>query len=137
MSRKQRHLTLIGGGVSMLAVAVALMLNALRDSIVFFNSPSDVIDKHVRRERACLADWSAFRSVIRACCRILFRECQRVVAEGALDSSGTFKAHSILASMTNLCAQRGCHALKSAGHQRDDYLRATGGHVGYRSKDND
>ena len=28
-------------------IAVALMLNAFRDSIVFFNSPSDVVEKHV------------------------------------------------------------------------------------------
>jgi len=47
MTRKQRRLVLIGSGVGVLAVAVALMLNALRDSIVFFNSPSDVMEKHV------------------------------------------------------------------------------------------
>src|SRR5208282_1184887 len=47
MTRKQRRLVLIGAGLSVLAVAVALMLNALRDSIVFFNSPSDVAEKHV------------------------------------------------------------------------------------------
>src|SRR5437763_14527872 len=47
MTRRQRRLVLIGGGVGVLAVAVALMLNALRDSIVFFNSPSDVMEKHV------------------------------------------------------------------------------------------
>jgi CcmE len=35
-------------GMGVLAVAIALMLNALRDSIVFFNSPSDVIEKQVR-----------------------------------------------------------------------------------------
>jgi cytochrome c-type biogenesis protein CcmE len=33
--------------MAVLAVAVALMLNALRDSIVFFNSPSDVVERHV------------------------------------------------------------------------------------------
>src|SRR5262249_53087286 len=47
MSRKQRRLFLIGSGMTVLAIAVALMLNALRDSIVFFNSPSDVVEKHV------------------------------------------------------------------------------------------
>jgi cytochrome c-type biogenesis protein CcmE len=47
MTRKQRRLVLIGSGVGMLAIAVALMLNAFRDSIVFFNSPSDVAEKHV------------------------------------------------------------------------------------------
>ncbi len=47
MTRKQRRLTLIGGSLAVLAIAVALMLNAFRDSIVFFNSPSDVVEKHV------------------------------------------------------------------------------------------
>ena len=47
MTRKQRRLILIGTGLGVLAVAVALMLSALRDSIVFFNSPSDVVAKHV------------------------------------------------------------------------------------------
>jgi hypothetical protein len=35
MPRKQRRLVLIGNGMAVLAIAVALMLNALRDSIVF------------------------------------------------------------------------------------------------------
>src|SRR3974377_1899278 len=47
MTRKQRRLVVVGSGVAVLAIAVALMLNALRDSIVFFNSPSDVVDKQV------------------------------------------------------------------------------------------
>src|SRR6202162_3394276 len=47
MTRKQRRLVLIGGGLGVLAVAVALMLNAFRDAIVFFNSPSDVVEKDV------------------------------------------------------------------------------------------
>jgi hypothetical protein len=47
MTRKQRRLVLIGSAMAVLAVAVALMLNALRGSIVFFNSPSDVVEKHV------------------------------------------------------------------------------------------
>src|SRR4029077_4839693 len=47
MTRKQRRLVLIGAGLGVLAVAVALMLNAFRDSIVFFNSPSDVAEKQI------------------------------------------------------------------------------------------
>ena len=37
MTRKQRRLTMIGGSLVVLAVAAALVLNAMRDSIVFFN----------------------------------------------------------------------------------------------------
>src|SRR6202035_5510058 len=47
MTRKQRRLLLIGAGLGVLAVAVALMLNAFRDSIVFFSSPTDIVEKHV------------------------------------------------------------------------------------------
>src|SRR5260370_24114430 len=47
MTRKQRRLVLIGAGLGVLAVAVALMLNAFRDSIVFFSSPSDIAEKHI------------------------------------------------------------------------------------------
>ena len=47
MTRKQRRLVLIGAGLGVLAVAVALMLNAFRGSIAFFNSPSDIAEKHL------------------------------------------------------------------------------------------
>ena len=48
MTRKQRRLILIGAGAVVLAVAATLVLTALRDSIVFFNSPTDVIEKKVQ-----------------------------------------------------------------------------------------
>ena len=47
MTRKQRRLALIGSGLGVLALAAALVLFALKDSIVFFNSPTDVVEKHV------------------------------------------------------------------------------------------
>src|SRR3954453_23227306 len=47
MTRKQRRLTLIGAGLGVLALAAALVLFALKDAIVFFNSPTDVVEKHV------------------------------------------------------------------------------------------
>ena len=47
MTRKQRRLTLIGGSLGVLALAAVLVLSALKDSIVFFNSPTDVVEKHV------------------------------------------------------------------------------------------
>src|ERR1700761_7143349 len=47
MTRKQRRLVLIGCSLGVLAVAVALMLNAFRDSIVFFSSPSDVAERQI------------------------------------------------------------------------------------------
>src|SRR5262249_35925281 len=47
MTRKKRRLVLIGSALTVLAVAVALVLTALEDSIVFFNSPTDVAEKHI------------------------------------------------------------------------------------------
>ena len=44
MTRKQRRLTLIGLAGVVLAVAAGLILYALSDRIVFFNSPTDVAD---------------------------------------------------------------------------------------------
>ena len=48
MTRRQRRLALIGAALGVLALAVALVLGALRDSIVFFNSPTDVVEKQVK-----------------------------------------------------------------------------------------
>ena len=47
MTRKQRRLVLIGSALAVLAVAVGLVLVALKDSIVFFNSPTDVVEKQI------------------------------------------------------------------------------------------
>ena len=47
MTRKQRRLAMIAGGVGVLAVAVLLVLFAMKDSIVFFNSPTDVAESLV------------------------------------------------------------------------------------------
>src|SRR5258705_5094067 len=47
MTRKQRRLTIIGGSLAVLAVAAALVLNAMRDSIVFFSTPAMVAEKRI------------------------------------------------------------------------------------------
>ena len=44
MTRKQRRLILIGSSLGVLAFAVALILGSLRESIVFFNSPTDIAE---------------------------------------------------------------------------------------------
>src|SRR5690606_32149409 len=45
MTRKQRRLTLIASAGAVLAVAAGLILYALNDQIVFFQSPSDIVAK--------------------------------------------------------------------------------------------
>ena len=150
MTRKQRRLVLIGSGIAVLAIAVVLMLNALRDSIVFFNSPSDVVEKHVPAgTRIRLGGLVKNGSVVRGnnlsvrfevtdgkniipvsyqgALPDLFREGQGVVAEGALDAGGTFKADSILAKHDETYMPKEvADALKRSGHWKDDYGRQAG-----------
>jgi cytochrome c-type biogenesis protein CcmE len=47
MTRKQRRGVLIGTCLAVLGLAVGLVLFALRDSIVFFYTPSEVAEKHL------------------------------------------------------------------------------------------
>src|ERR1700745_3426658 len=48
MTRKQRRFSLIGVALAVVALAVALVLNALKDSIVFFNSPTELAEKNIK-----------------------------------------------------------------------------------------
>ena len=147
MTRKQRRLVLIGSGLGVLAIAIALMLNAFRDSIVFFNSPSDIEAKHVAagtrirlgglvkngslfhgndlKVRFTVTDGSrevpvTYQGVLPD----LFREGQGVVAEGALDGAGQFNADTILAKHDETYMPKEvADALKKSGHWKDDYTR--------------
>ena len=47
MTRKQRRGVLIGSGVAILTVAAILVMFALKDSVVFFHTPSDVTEKNI------------------------------------------------------------------------------------------
>lgn len=119
MTRKQKRGVLIGGGVATLAVALILVLFALKDSVVFFHTPSDIAEKGVPSgQRIRLGGLVESGSVVREGTTIkfkvtdtlkeipvtftgvlpdLFREGQGVVAEGVLDGDGGFKADSVLA----------------------------------------
>ena len=145
MTRKQRRLTMIGGSLAVLAVAAALVLNAMRDSIVFFSTPSMVAEKHVQAGKRfrlgglvqpgslvrgdnlavtfTVADGSASLPVAyQGILPDLFREGQGVVAEGALDGSGVFKADTVLAKHDETYMPRDvADALKRQGHWKDDY----------------
>jgi cytochrome c-type biogenesis protein CcmE len=145
MTRKRRRLILIGGGLGVLAVAVALVLSALRGSIVFFNSPSDVAEKHVAPgARIRLGGLVKTGSLVRddnlkirfevtdgkselpvsyqGVLPDLFREGQGVVAEGALDGAGVFNADTILAKHDETYMPKEvADALKRSGHWKDDY----------------
>ncbi len=145
MTRKQRRLTILGGSLAVLALAAALVLNAMRNSIVFFSTPSMVADKHIQPGRRFrlgglveagslirgdnlavsfeVADGSARLPVTyKGILPDLFREGQGVVAEGALDSSGVFRADTVLAKHDETYMPRDvADALKKQGHWKDDY----------------
>jgi cytochrome c-type biogenesis protein CcmE len=140
MTRKQRRFGMIAGGV-----AVLLVLFALRDSIVFFNSPTDVMEKHVApgariRLGGLVASGSVThgdnlairfevtdgnRSIPVTYSGILpdlFREGQGVVAEGTLDRAGVFEADNILAKHDETYMPKEvADALKKQGHWKDEY----------------
>jgi cytochrome c-type biogenesis protein CcmE len=158
MTRKQRRLVLIGCSLGVLAVAVALMLNAFRDSIVFFNSPSDVVQKHIApgtrfrlgglvkagslvrgdslKIRFDVTDGGREVSVAyQGALPDLFREGQGVVAEGALDGAGVFEADTILAKHDETYMPKEvADALKKSGHWKDDYAQRAARPVGGAGK---
>jgi cytochrome c-type biogenesis protein CcmE len=140
MTRKQRRLALIGSGLGVLGLAAALVLFALKDSIVFFNSPSDVVEKHVAPgSRIRLGGLVKPGTLVRGDNLLvkfevtdgnksvpvsytgilpdLFREGQGVVTEGALDGFGHFKADSVLAKHDETYMPKEvADALKKQGH---------------------
>src|SRR6476661_6012454 len=120
MTRKKRRLVLIGSALTVLAVAVALVLTALKDSIVFFNSPTDVAEKHIAtgarirlgglvkegsvqrgdnmQVRFDVTDGkNTIRVAYQGLLPDLFREGQGVVSGWALDGGGTFNGDSVMA----------------------------------------
>jgi cytochrome c-type biogenesis protein CcmE len=145
MTRRQRRLSLIGSALAVLALAVVLVLGALKDSIVFFNSPTDVVEKHVApgtriRIGGLVKEGSVWRGeslavrfevtdgrstvpvAYQGLLPDLFREGQGVVAEGALDPTGTFRADSVLAKHDETYMPKEvADALKKQGHWKDDY----------------
>jgi cytochrome c-type biogenesis protein CcmE len=140
MTRRQRRLLLIGVGGSVLAIAVALVLTALKDSIVFFNSPTDVVEKHVApgtrirlgglvkpgslarganlAVRFAVTDGNKEIAVAYSgALPDLFREGQGIVAEGAIDGAGVFEADTVLAKHDETYMPREvADALKKQGH---------------------
>ena len=147
MTRKQRRLTLIGGALGVLAVSVGLVLFALQDSIVFFNSPTDLLQKHIgagqrMRIGGLVKEGSVARGAglavsfeltdgastipvsYQGLLPDLFREGQGVVAEGALDGHGTFRADSVLAKHDETYMPKEvADALKKHGHWKEDYKK--------------
>jgi cytochrome c-type biogenesis protein CcmE len=151
MTRKQRRLVLVGTSLSVLAVAAALVLGALRDSIVFFNSPTDVAEKHiapgvrmrigglvkpgsVQRGDNLLVRFAVTDGKTDIAVRYqgivpdLFREGQGVVAEGRLEAGGAFVADTVLAKHDERYMPREVvDALKKTGRWQEGEGKNSGG----------
>ena len=142
-SRKQKRLAVIAGLAVVIALATTLVLVALRDQIVFFYSPSDVIARQVSagtpiRLGGLVKDGSWVRdgqdnsfvvtdNVNEITARYtgilpdLFREGQGVVAEGSLGPDGQFVAINVLAKHDeNYVPKEVVEALKASGEWRPE-----------------
>ena len=140
MKRKQRRLAFVVAGMVALGAAVALVLSAFEESLVFFYTPSDLAAKNVpegRRMRigGLVEDGSLERSgdgltitfritdlsaalpvTYKGLLPDLFREGQGVVAEGFTAADGVFRADAILAKHDeNYMPPEVAEALKKSG----------------------
>ena len=120
MNRRRRRGILIAGALGVLAVAVGLVLVALRDSIVFFHTPSDLSAKavpvgqrirlgglvatgSVKRGQGAEVEFAVTDTIEHVTVRYrgvlpdLFREGQGVVTEGKLEGGKIFRADMVLA----------------------------------------
>lgn len=120
MTRKQNRLTIILASLTVLSVAAGLVLYALRDTIVFFYTPSEITEKAVKPgtrlrlgglvEKGSVTKTSGTTTNFVVTDTLgslkvsytgqlpdLFRDGQGVVAEGAVGADGVFVADTVLA----------------------------------------
>ncbi len=119
MKPKRKRLWLLVASLCVLGAAVALVLSALSDNLVFFYSPTQVAEKHPGPDRrlrigglveqgSVKKDGQEVRFVVtdlkqtvpvvyRGLLPDLFREGQGVIAEGTLGADGVFTAREVLA----------------------------------------
>ena len=140
MTRKQRRATMIIAALVTLGVAVGLVLFAMKDSIVFFHSPSDVTEKHiapgtrfrlgglvekgsVQRRQGATVQFNvtdlaqSIKVTYTGILPDLFKEGQGVVTEGTLNPDGTFTADTVLAKHDeNYMPPEVADSLKKQGH---------------------
>lgn len=143
MTRKQKRMTVIFGGLTVLSVAVALVLTGLSEQVTFFRTPSEltevdtsnmsrvrlggiVVDGSVQNTNDAVefAIEDAFASVKVRYAGILpdlFREGQGIIAEGKLDDSGVFTADTVLAKHDeNYMPKEVADSLKEQGYWKGE-----------------
>jgi cytochrome c-type biogenesis protein CcmE len=144
MTRKQRRGILIGTCLTVLAVAAGLVMFAMRDSFLFFYTPSEVTEMGigpgmrfrlgglVETGSVVRGEGTTIRFVITDQSKTipvtysgilpdLFREGQGVVADGMLEADGGFRADYILAKHDeNYMPPEVAKKLKAQGVWRGD-----------------
>jgi cytochrome c-type biogenesis protein CcmE len=143
LTRRRRRLALIAAALAVIGAAAGLALYALSDSIVFFYSPSEVVQKALTpgarlRVGGLVKSGSVVKSAGQTVAFVvtdgandlkvsysgllpdLFREGQGVVAEGVLEASGQLRAETILAKHDERYMPREVvEALKKEGRWRE------------------
>jgi cytochrome c-type biogenesis protein CcmE len=147
MTRKQRRLYFVILGVLAVGAAAALVLTALRQDIVFFFSPSEIMEAKVPTEgrRIRLGGLVEQGSVVKEGSIVrfrvtdgahalpvvftgllpdLFREGQGVVTEGKMGKDGVFQAAEVLAKHDeNYMPKEVAESLKKTGHWQGEQTK--------------
>lgn len=139
MKPRSKRLMLVGGGVGLLVAAVALVLSAFQQNLVFFHSPTEVLagkapagktfrigglveDGSIQRE----ADGLTVRFAITDTAKVipvsyrgtlpdLFKEGKGAVVQGTLGPDGQFRATEVLAKHDeNYMPPEAAHAVEQA-----------------------
>jgi cytochrome c-type biogenesis protein CcmE len=139
MKPRHKRIAFIASGVLCLGVAVALVLNAFQDNLVFFHSPSDVLAGKAPREKTFrvggmvekgsvrrVGDGLTVQFIVTDTVKTipvaytgtlpdLFREGKGVVAQGRLRPDGIFQASEVLAKHDeNYMPPEAAHAIENA-----------------------
>lgn len=139
MKPRQKRLAIIVGGLSAIAIAAALLLNALRSNVAFFFTPTQVFDGEAPQDRvfrvgglvkagSLQRQQMTVRFVVTDTARDipvsytgilpdLFAEGKGAVVQGRLGSDGHFAASEVLAKHDeNYMPPEVADALEKAGH---------------------
>ncbi len=142
MTRKQRRLYFVLLGMLALGAAVALVLTAISDSLVYFYSPTDIVSQRIPEGRRMRVGGLVEADSLKKDGKIatfkvtditntlavtytgilpdLFREGQGVVVEGRMEKDGVFHASEVLAKHDeNYMPKDVAEALKKSGQWND------------------
>lgn len=137
MKARHKRAAMILGGLAVIGVAVALVMSAFQQNLVFFFSPSQVAANEAPKGRAfrvggLVEEGSVKREGVKVSFRVtdtahavkvsysgilpdLFKEGKGVVAQGKLGPDGTFVATEVLAKHDeNYMPPEAAHAVEQA-----------------------